>query len=165
MARETTTLESIEDHNTRMNLLIFFDVASRSLQQLFDVLRDRSKEGVRRRIEYLNVLRLHAVQETERGMRSLGQNKLGKRLRNNLRRVGMYGEVLKAKLELLWDCLRDGTLEPILKTLNSILGSLGGVLHFADVLKEFKENMEVAVDSLGKDGGLISLNLEPPPLL
>jgi len=148
-----------------MNLVTFFLVASRSLERLFNELRDRWRRESSRRIEYLNVLRNHAHEETARGTRRLSGNRMSTGLRNKLRRVGMYGEVLKAKLELLWECLKDGTLDPILKTLNSILGSLSGVLHFAEVLKEFKENMEVAVDSLGKEGGLISLNLEPPPLL
>jgi hypothetical protein len=165
MTPEEHMPESVEDYNTRMNLLIFFDVARRSLQRLFDILRDQSKDGLRRRIEHLNVLRVHALDETQKGVRRLGQNRTSIRLREGLRRVGMYGEVLKAKLEILWDCLRDGTLEPILKTLNSILGSLRGVLPFAEPLKEFKEHMEVAVDSLAKDGGLISLRLDPPPIL
>jgi hypothetical protein len=164
MTPEEHMPESVEDYNTRMNLFIFFDVACGSLQQLFDVLRDQSKDGMRKRMEHLNVLRNHALDETRKGVRRLSQNRTSSRLREGLRRVGMYGELLKAKLELLWDCLRDGTLEPILKTLNSILGSLGGVLHFAELLKEFKENMEVAADSLGKDGGLISLRLDPPSL-
>lgn len=75
----------------------------------------------------------------------------------------MLGEELRAKLELLWEYLQNGTLGPILKTLNSILGSLAGVFGLAEVMKEFKENMEIAADSLGPGEDPITLKLQQLP--
>jgi hypothetical protein len=71
---------------------------------------------------------------------------------------------LMAKLQLLWDCLRDGSLQPILKALNSILGSLAKVFAPLHAVKEFKEMMEVSVDRLGPESDPIVLKLELPEL-
>ncbi len=90
---------------------------------------------------------------------------LSKGLSASLARVGLLAEELRAKLELLWEYLQNGTLAPILKTLNSILGSLADVFGLAEVMKEFKENMEIAIDSLGPEGEPITIRLGELPTL
>jgi hypothetical protein len=87
-----------------------------------------------------------------------GQRKL-------LSELGLLHEALFAKLQLLWDCLRDGSLEPILKTLNSLLGSLAKVFAPLHAVKEFKEMMEVAVDRMGPKSDPIVLKLGDLPIL
>lgn len=156
--------ETSAERRSRENLRVFFQVSQQTLQSLFDELRNRWKEKPSKIIENLDVLRSHAFQRSEGTFKRLEIGLSGK-LSSSLARVGMIKEELRAKLELLWEYLRDGTLGPILKTMNAILGSLAGVFGFAEVLKEFKENMEVAVDSLGKEGESITLNLGALPEL
>jgi hypothetical protein len=110
------------------------------------------------------VLRVHAFERVAGTAKRLDIGLSG-RLAASLARVGLLGDELRAKLELLWEYLQDGTLAPILKTLNSILGSLAGVFGLAEVMKEFKENLEVAVDSLGPEGEPIVVTLGDLPVL
>ena len=75
----------------------------------------------------------------------------------------MFGETLSAKLALLWDCLRNGSLQPILKTLNSMLGSLAKIFNVLHAVKEFKEMMEVAIERLGTASDPIVIELSGIP--
>ncbi len=58
----------------------------------------------------------------------------------------------------------DGVLRPILKTLNSLLGSLSKVFPIIHVAKEAKEMMEATFDRLGPDADLTVVKIEPPRL-
>jgi len=156
--------ETNAEMRSRENLRTFIRVSQQTLQQVFDELRNRWAERPGRTIQNLDLLREHAFQRVAGPMRRL-EIGLSKGLSKSLSRVGLLGEELRAKLELLWEYLQNGTLGPILKTLNSILGSLADVFGFAEVLKEFKENMEVAVDSLGPEGEPITIKLGLLPSL
>jgi hypothetical protein len=72
--------------------------------------------------------------------------------------------VLKSKLEILFDCIRDGSLQSVLTAFNSILGSLATVFGAADFIKEFKEMLEVALERLGPQTDPITLKLTLPDL-
>lgn len=156
--------ETRAERQSRENLRIFFRISQQTLQIVFDELRNRWKEKPSLIIENLEILRDHAFERSEGTLKRLDIGLSG-RLSASLTRVGMIKQELRAKLELLWEYLREGTLGPILKTMNAILGSLAGVFALAEVLKEFKENMEVAMDSLGTDGELITVDLGLLPRL
>src|ERR1017187_2380979 len=122
-------LETKVEKRSRHNLRQFFLVSQQALQQLFDELRIRWGKRPSKAIDNLDVLRVHAFERMGGTMERL-EIGLSKKLSASLARVGMIGEELRAKLELLWECFQNGTLGPILKTLNSILGSLAGVFGF-----------------------------------
>lgn len=157
--RETNT-----ERRSRENLRTLIRISQQTLQQVFDELRNRWGERPTRIIENLDVLRVHTFNRVAGTMKRLDIG-LSKGLSASLARVGLLAEELRAKLELLWEYLQNGTLAPILKTLNSILGSLADVFGLAEVMKEFKENMEIAIDSLGPEGEPITIRLGELPTL
>ena len=153
---------------TGENLKTLLSLAETILESFFNQLSDAVQKGKRlhaRRSSDFNrfIARLKAIRDSAfAASQSLRESVAifpSRAKEKSLRRVGMFGDVLVAKLEFLLECLRDGTASSILKTLNSILGSLAHVFGAADVLKEFKELMEAFLERLGPDKTPISLNL------
>jgi hypothetical protein len=164
--RKARMAETNEDKKSKRNLHTFLKVNQQALQQVFDLLSERLRSKGRTTasatVQHLNTLRLAAF-EGQKGIEKFFERGMNKAQRKLLSEVGLFHDTLLAKLQLLWDCLRDGSLSPILKTLNSLLGSLAKIFAPLHAVKEFKEMMEVAVDRLGPKSDPIVLNLGQLP--
>ncbi len=154
--------ESDEDKKSKRQLRLFLEVNQQALEQLFEALRARLGAVEKETVERLNVLRVAAF-EGQKGVLDFLRRGINSKQRKLLTQIGLFHESLTAKLELLWDCLGNGSLHPILKTLNSILGSLAELFAVLHAVKEFKEMMEVAIDRLGPDADPIVLKLASLP--
>jgi hypothetical protein len=160
MARE---METPETRRTRLNLIKFVDVTETALTSVHRQLQVRTAD------DFLILRSNLAVLFTEVGdhftsLRKNLEKGLNRSVVESLKRVGLYWNALKAKLQILFDCIRNGSLSSVLTALNSILGSLAGVLGAAEFIKEFKEMLEVAIDRLGPETDPITLKLELPDL-
>lgn len=70
------------------------------------------------------------------------------RLWSELERVGLIGSQLRMKWTLLDLDLNAGLLGRVLKRLNSILSSLAKAIFVVEVLKEFKDHVEISITDL-----------------
>ena len=90
---------------------------------------------------------------------------LSRARRTALQQIGMFGDTLAAKWELLSSDIEDGVgaLMRILKRLNSMLSSLSNVFRSIDAVKEFKDHLEVTLEGLQNPPDFITLGdlLEP----
>ena len=82
---------------------------------------------------------------------------LSRTRREALERVGMFGQSLTAKFNLLSFDIEEGTVRRVMKRLNSMLGSLAKVFPVLDTVKEFKEHIEATMDSLQNPPEFITL--------
>ena len=165
--RKATSAESDEDKKSKRNLRTFLKVNQQALQQVFDLLSERigsTAKTAGTTVQHLNTLRIAAF-DGQKGIEQFFEKGMNTAQRKLLAELGLLHDALFAKLQLLWDCLRDGSLAPILKTLNSLLGSLAKVFAPLHAVKEFKEMMEVAVDRLDPRSDPIVLHLGDLPEL
>jgi hypothetical protein len=90
---------------------------------------------------------------------------LSKTRRKALEQVGMFGDSLAAKWELLSFDVREGAVKRILKRLNSMLSSLSKVFPSLHAVKEFKDHLEVTLEALREPLEFISFGdlLKPQP--
>lgn len=90
---------------------------------------------------------------------------LSRARRRALKQVGMFGDSLKAKWELLSFDIREGAVRRILKRLNSMLSSLSKVFPSLHAVKEFKDHLEVTLEALREPLEFISFGdlLKPQP--
>src|SRR6266852_3957368 len=107
--------------------------AGRQLQQIWKTARERLKA---------------VVQSIKIG--------LSKTRRRALEQVGMFGESLAAKWELLSFDIQEGAVKRILKRLNSMLSSFAKVYPSLHAVKEFKDHLEVTVEGLQEPPEFIS---------
>ena len=95
---------------------------------------------------------LHLIWNSAQGhLRAVVQSiKIGlsKARRRALDQVGMFGESLKAKWELLSFDIQEGAVKRILKRLNSMLSSLSKVFPSLHAVKEFKDHLEATLEGL-----------------
>ena len=70
------------------------------------------------------------------------------RLWSELERSGLIGSQLAMKWNLLDLDVIAGFLGRVLKRLNSILGSLAKAIFAVEVLKEFKDHVEISIKDL-----------------
>ena len=165
MAKRNTPIpETDADRRSRINLQTFLTVNQRVLQQILNSLNERLLSTSSTTVRRLEILRAAAF-DGQKGTEEFFKKGFNRTHRKTLSVLGLLHETLRAKLELLWDCIRDGSISPILKTLNSILGSLAKVLAPLHAVKEFKEMMEVAIDRLGPTSDPITVNLRDLPEL
>lgn len=162
--RKAPVPETEADMKSRRNLLAFLKVNEQALQQVFDSLSARLISNSATTVQRLDTIRAAAF-EGQRGVEQFFEKGFNRTQRKMLSSLGLLHETLLAKLQLLWDCIRDGSISPILKSLNSILGSLAKVLAPLHAVKEFKEMMEVAIDRLGPDSDPIVVRLGDLPEL
>ncbi len=90
---------------------------------------------------------------------------LSKARRRALEQIGMFGDSLAAKWELLSFDIQEGAVKRILKRLNSMLSSLSKVFPSLHAVKEFKDHLEVTVEGLREPPEFISFGdlLRPQP--
>jgi hypothetical protein len=165
LAKKKNLLDREEARRTRANLAKLVHVAETVLEKFFNQLRNRQLAGsiaYERLLRSLDRIRTLAFERATSLRKSLAIG-LNEDRREALDRYGMFGDELAAKLQFLLDCVRDSSASVILKTLNSMLGSLGQVFGAAEVLKEFKELMEAFLEHLGPGGDPITLNISNPP--
>jgi hypothetical protein len=145
----------------------FFEITHASLEEFFSRLETIQVDVTRmfslgQRMQFIGLIRDHAY-------RSIGEifsmlnRRLSGRMRRALKQAGTYGDTLMAKLLLLWEYIKEKNLKPIFATINSILGSLIKAIHVAEVVKEFKDALEIVHDSLGEEEKIIQLNLGLDP--
>lgn len=67
----------------------------------------------------------------------------------HLEGVGLTGEQGRWKLRVLKSVVRGGIVGAILKSINSLLGSLSSALPILEAVKEYKEQVEASVENLG----------------
>ena len=70
------------------------------------------------------------------------------RLWSELERSGLIGNQLSMKKSLLDLDLKSGFLARVLKRLNSLLGSLAKAIFVVDVIKEYKDHVEISINDL-----------------
>jgi hypothetical protein len=75
-----------------------------------------------------------------------------------LKKAGLVGDSLLAKLDELRESIKRRPLEAVLDMIDVIMGSLSSVLPVLEVVKEAKEVIEHKIKH-GGDKGIISLNL------
>jgi hypothetical protein len=73
---------------------------------------------------------------------------LSRARRRALQQIGMFGEALAAKWDLLSLDIEEGAVKRILKRLNSMLSSLSKVFPALHAVKEFKDHVEATVEGL-----------------
>lgn len=90
---------------------------------------------------------------------------LSKTRRRALEQVGMFGDSLAAKWELLSFDIQEGAVKRFLKRLNSMLTSLSKVFPSLHAVKEFKDHLEVTLEGLREPLEFISFGdlLKPQP--
>jgi len=62
--------------------------------------------------------------------------------------AGLTGVQLRMKWELLWADLKSGWLGRIFKRIDSLLKSLAAAIHLGELLKEYKEQVEISLQNL-----------------
>jgi len=155
--------ETPQTKTTRANLISFVNVTNLALSDIHRQVQLKTVTDYSVLNSNLRVL----YGEAEKSLSSLlqaFQHGLNRKVVRKLQQVGLYWDVLKSKLEILFDCIRDGSLQSVLTAFNSILGSLATVFGAADFIKEFKEMLEVALERLGPQTDPITLKLTLPDL-
>ena len=66
----------------------------------------------------------------------------------HVERAGLTGEQGRWKRDVLKSVVRGGIVGAILRSINSLLGSLSGALPILEAVKEHKEQVEAAVENL-----------------
>ena len=82
---------------------------------------------------------------------------LSRARREGLNQIGMFGEALAAKYELLTFDIQEGAVKRVMKRLNSMLSSLAKVFPALHAVKEFKDHIEATVEGLKQTPEFITL--------
>jgi hypothetical protein len=92
------------------------------------------------------------------GFHEASENVLG-RLRTirdslwyKLERAGLTGRQLRMKWELLLDDINANAVGRIVKRIDSLLGSLSTVIRWAEIMKQYKEHVEISMEDLSSAG-------------
>lgn len=135
---------------------------SQELLGKFLAVTDRVLDTLARRSETLRISRqaIHSLQviwtPARANLHSVSESLsigLSRTRRRALESVGMFGDSLKAKVDLLLEDIIENSLPRVLKRLNSMLGSLAKIFHLLHSVKEFKEHYEIAIVwSAGRGG-------------
>lgn len=148
--------ESLEDRESRLLLIKFLTLADPLLERLLQSLVLDLREIVGRTRQNLQHIWIDAKQHLK-GLVDTVTIGLNQARREALKQVGMFGEALKAKFELLTFDIREGVVKRILKRLNSMFSSLAKVFPSLHAVKEFKEHVEATVEGLKDAPEIISL--------
>jgi hypothetical protein len=130
--------ESQADRESRILLTRFLTITDPLLERMLQRLildRHRSSNEIGL---HLRRIWASARESLKRVIQSIGIG-LSRARRAALNRVGMFGEILAAKFELLAFDIREGAVKRVLKRLNSMSSSLAGVFIALDVVREFKD--------------------------
>ena|SRR6267378_5499064 len=162
---ENESRENDEERESRVVLNIFLTTVDPLLDRLLKRLVLDSREVVVRHAGR----QLHQIWDSARErLRAVVQSiKIGlsKTRRRALEQVGMFGDSLAAKWELLSFDIREGAVKRLLKRLNSMLSSLSKVFPSLHAVKEFKDHLEVTLEALREPLEFISFGdlLKPQP--
>jgi hypothetical protein len=157
--------ENENERESRFLLNIFLTTADPLLDRLLKRLVLDSKEIVAHKAGR----QLQQIWKTARErLRAVVQSiKIGlsKTRRKALEQVGMFGESLGAKWELLSFDIQEGAVKRILKRLNSMLSSFAKVYPSLHAVKEFKDHLEATLEGLREPLEFISFGdlLKPEP--
>jgi hypothetical protein len=82
---------------------------------------------------------------------------LSRARRGALNQIGMFGDALAAKYDLLSFDIQEGAVKRVMKRLNSMLSSLAKVFPALHAVKEFKDHIEATVEGLKQTPEFITL--------
>lgn len=160
MASQETNLEN--NRESQVLLIRFLQTTDLLLERVLVQLVIRSKVALSGSRELLTLI-WHDAQRYLRSVTESIRIGLNRKVRKALETVGMFGDVLKAKFELLTFDIREGAVRRVLKRVNSMLSSLAKVFAALHVVKEFKDHVEATIDGLRDSPEIIDLKdlLEP----
>ena len=148
--------ESEDDRKSRQLLSQFLTTTEalmdRFLQELILEVRDAASRGGRQ----LSAIWHSARENLKRVVESVDIG-LSRTRRDALTRVGMFGDALTAKWELLSMDISEGVVRRVLKRLNSMLSSLAKVFPALHAVKEFKDHVEATIEGLKDVPELLAL--------
>ena len=94
---------------TRANLINFVDVTNLALSDIHRQVQLKTVTDYPVLNSNLGVLHVEA-EKSFSSLRQAFQHGINRKVVGSLQQVGLYWNVLKAKLEILFDCIRDGSL-------------------------------------------------------
>ena len=147
MAEDFTIKESESDRESRVLLNTFLTITDPLLERLLQNLVLRSNQLAHHGATQLQRI-WNSARENLRSVIRAIQIGLSRARRRALKQIGMFGDALAAKWELLSFDIQEGAVKRILKRLNSMLSSLSKVFPALHAVKEFKDQLEVTVESL-----------------
>jgi len=148
--------ESPEDKKSRLLLITFLQLSESLLERVTGQLIFNSKRLLNAVTENLRILMRGAHTAVRSTIESLKIG-LNRRVRESLEKAGMFGSQLKAKFALLSFDINGGAVLRVLKRLNSMLGSFAKVFDRLEIVKEYKEHVEITIESLKDAPKFISL--------
>src|ERR1041385_5763946 len=130
----TSTHESTEERESRLLLIRFLSLTERLLEEL--PRRFLSKIPNLLNTIYQNLQRIWGgAKKNLIGVIKSIEIGLSKARREALDQIGMFGDALKAKFELLSFDIQEGAVKRVLKRLNSMLSSLSKVFPALHAVK------------------------------
>ncbi len=154
--KDDFTQESESERDSRLLLRQFLTLTDPLLERLTKGLLASDEVLARRTIRQLNHIWISAQSNLKGVIRTI-EIGLSRARRRALEQVGMFGEALRAKWELLSFDIQEGAVKRILKRLNSMLGSLSKVFPKLHAVKEYKDHLEVTVEGLREPPEFIQL--------
>jgi hypothetical protein len=142
-----TTKESNDDRESRLLLIKFLALTDPLLDRLLHRLVLDFQAFAGRTRQNLQQIWTHARRNLN-GVIDTITIGLNQARRDGLRQVGMFGEALRSKFDLLMFDFREGAVKRILKRLNSMFSSLAKVFPSLHAVKEFKDHVEATVEGL-----------------
>jgi hypothetical protein len=139
--------ESESERDSRLLLNTFLTTCDPLIERVLQRLVLDSGELAHRGATQLRRI-WNSVSDNLRGVIRTIEIGLSRTRRRALEQIGMFGDALAAKWELLSFDIQEGAVKRILKRLNSMLSSLSKVFPALHAVKEFKDQLEATVDSL-----------------
>jgi hypothetical protein len=148
--------ETEEERESRLLLITFLTTADPLLDRLLRrLLREPENSAAHRDWKHLYQIWNSARERLNGVVRSIKIG-LSRTRRRALERVGMFGDSLRAKWDLLSFEMQEGPVKRVLKRLNSMLSSLSMVFPALHAIKEFKDHVEVTIEALREPIEIIS---------
>jgi hypothetical protein len=148
--------ESDDERKSRNLLLKFLSTTDALLERFLQKLVLDVPEAASHAGEQLRGIWASA-QENLTGVRKSVDVGLSRTRREALHQVGMFGEALASKWELLAADIRAGAVKRVLKRVNSMLGSLAKAFPALHAVKEFKDHIEATIEGMNDIPDLITL--------
>ena len=149
--------ETKDEYRSRMLLVEFLSVSDRVLDRVLGEIADLHEIPDEIHVQLSKIWNL--AQSRLRSVIESIRVGLNRKRRSLLLEVGMFGEALAAKFELLRFDIQEGSVKRVFMRLNSMLGSLAIVFHALDAAKEFKEHVEATMDRLSHPPEIIDLKM------
>jgi hypothetical protein len=156
MPEDFTTKESEAERESRLLLNTFLTITDPLLERLLQDLVLRSDQLAHRGAKQLQRI-WNSARENLSGVIRTIHIGLSRARRRALQQIGMFGDALAAKWELLSFDIQEGAVKRILKRLNSMLSSLSKVFPALHAVKEYKDQLEATVEGLKEAPEFIKL--------